>query len=541
MKRLFITLLAAMCGLGLAKAQILVGGGALTGSVESNSIYYFNDPVVGEELDATFGSNNHIKIDYNRGRLSAGLQGDIYLPALQGYELRNYGAADPAFALATKFISYRGDNFGLTLGDFYDQFGNGLVYRSFEDRQLGLNNSTEGLRATFKPTDYLSLKAIVGRPRLYLEYAESLLAGVDASMWLSDVLGWNEAMMAVEASYLMRYESLDKQDMGFGWRGLETPLLNLWSARTSFDWKGMTLKAEYAGKSADLGSVVADQAKPGTALLAEAGYTKGTFSVMAQTRILSRMSTMLSLYGSGTGNMLNYLPALTRQHTYMLANLNPLQVIPDGEIGAQIDVFYKIRNRKVRYDSWTLHANFSTAYTLRGDQAITRERLMFWRDFNFDVERQWSREWKATFFYSLQQFIPHNDMAHPEVCTSNIFVGDVSYKINKKNSVRVEAQYLFSNDYEGDWVAALVEFNMAPRWSIFVSDMYNHQRLERRQNYHNGVEKINYYSVGASYTQGRTRAQLSYGRNRAGMVCSGGVCRYSPAYTGLNLMLSTSF
>lgn len=166
---------------------------------------------------------------------------------------------------------------------------------------------------------------------------------------------------------------------------------------------------------------------------------------------------------------------------------------------------------------------------------------MFWRDFNFDVERQWSREWKATFFYSLQQFIPHNDMAHPEVCTSNIFVGDVSYKINKKNSVRVEAQYLFSNDYEGDWVAALVEFNMAPRWSIFVSDMYNHQRLERRQNYHNGVEKINYYSVGASYTQGRTRAQLSYGRNRAGMVCSGGVCRYSPAYTGLNLMLSTSF
>jgi hypothetical protein len=141
----------------------------------------------------------------------------------------------------------------------------------------------------------------------------------------------------------------------------------------------------------------------------------------------------------------------------------------------------------------------------------------------------------------MQQFIPHNDMAHPTTCMSNIFVGDVTYKINRKNSVRVEAQYLLSNDYEGDWMAALVEFNMAPKWSIFVSDMYNHQRVEWRENHHNQVDKLNYYSIGASYTEGRTRAQLSYGRNRAGMVCSGGVCRYSPAYTGLNLMLSTSF
>jgi hypothetical protein len=160
---------------------------------------------------------------------------------------------------------------------------------------------------------------------------------------------------------------------------------------------------------------------------------------------------------------------------------------------------------------------------------------MFWRDFNFDVERQWSEEWKATFFYSMQQCIPHNDMAHPTTCMSNIFVGDVTYKINRKNSVRVEAQYLLSNDYEGDWMAALVEFNMAPKWSIFVSDMYNHQRIDSY------TDKVNYYSVGASYTYGPARVQLSYGRNRAGMICSGGVCRYTPAYTGFNLLVSATF
>jgi hypothetical protein len=65
--------------------------------------------------------------------------------------------------------------------------------------------------------------------------------------------------------------------------------------------------------------------------------------------------------------------------------------------------------------------------------------------------------------------------------------------------------------------------------------MYNHQRIETFN------DKVNYYSVGASYTHGRSRFQLSYGRNRAGMICSGGVCRYTPSYTGFNLLVSSSF
>ncbi|EKC50327.1 hypothetical protein LEA_17942, partial [human gut metagenome] len=91
-------------------------------------------------------------------------------------------------------------------------------------------------------------------------------------------------------------------------------------------------------------------------------------------------------------------------------------------------------------------------------------------------------------------------------------------------------------DYEGDWVAALVEFNMVPHWSFFVSDMYNLDETEA-----NSFTKTNYYSAGFSYLKNRTRIQLSYGRNRAGYVCSGGACRYMPAYTGLNLVITSSF
>jgi hypothetical protein len=176
-----------------------------------------------------------------------------------------------------------------------------------------------------------------------------------------------------------------------------------------------------------------------------------------------------------------------------------------------------------------------------------------WIDFNFDVERQWNKQLKTTFFYSFQRWdeeINHYDGDHAHYCRSHIFVGDVTYKINKKHSMRFELQYLASNDYEGDWVAATIEYNLAPKFSFYVSDMWNCEKMQDGAygNYYMNINTyeyehalLHYYQVGASFTHNSFRAQLSYGRNRAGYVCSGGVCRFQPAYTGVNLALTLSF
>ena len=68
------------CSLLLARACFLIApaafgqseGGSLTGSLESNSIW-------DDEADSPykgFHSNNYLKLDYRRGGLSAGLQGE---------------------------------------------------------------------------------------------------------------------------------------------------------------------------------------------------------------------------------------------------------------------------------------------------------------------------------------------------------------------------------------------------------------------------------------------------------------------------------
>lgn len=51
--------------------------GTLTGSLESNSIYYVDDSELGAAAanpDDHFGSNNYLKLDYTRGKFSAGIQ-----------------------------------------------------------------------------------------------------------------------------------------------------------------------------------------------------------------------------------------------------------------------------------------------------------------------------------------------------------------------------------------------------------------------------------------------------------------------------------
>ncbi|MBQ6690106.1 MAG: FHA domain-containing protein [Rikenellaceae bacterium] len=557
MKRILLVLTALVAAF-TASAQIQFGekGGYMTIGLESNNILYVNDAKLGTTYPSKFGSNDYLKLDYVNGRFSVGVQGEAYLPALQGYDdLRNNGFDKPKVMLASKYIQWQDANYSVMVGNVYDQFGNGLIFRSFEDRQLGINNSIEGGRVTATFGNIVSVKALFGRPRLYSsangysrgwigsQYARSTVGGADLSVSLSDIIGSEELMMSIEGSYVNRRERLDRELNGmnygtdyFPYFELTSPDLNMYSARLNLDYKGFTLRGEYAGKGKDISSgAVLGKAAKGSAVLAELGYNVGGLSVSAQVRRLEMMGTSLSLYGNlgVMGNTLNYLPALTRQHTYMLAALNPCQMNAEGELAVQADIYYTLRSKQSRQRYWNFHANYSTAYTLKAYQTASGKRELLWSDVNVDVERQWNKQWKTTVMFSRQEWNTSHGQGPALPSTtfaSNIFVGDVMYKINKKFSLRMEAQYLLSNDYEGDWVAGLVEFNVAPHWSVFFSDMYNL-----------GTTKTNYYNGGLSFTHNRTRVQVSYGRNRAGYVCSGGVCRYQPAYTGVNLMLTTSF
>ena len=514
--------------------------GRLTGSFETNSIFYVEDAKSGAITPQdNFGSNNYLKLDYYHGKFSAGIQGEAYMPVLQGYPTDL-----TKVALTNYYAQWVDDSFSVTAGTFYEQFGSGLLFRAYEDRTLGMNNALTGARFTYNYKDIVALKVIWGMPRLGMKFTDTQVRGGDISFAISNLVGWKATHLAVEGSVINRYEAISADLKEEGGKPSSTGF----SGRVNFEHKGFVLRGEYIdagerhypnGAYDGVNDPRIDLIKNGNAQLVELGYSGHGLGVNVTARRLEYMDMPTVYRNTSTANALNYIPALTAQYSYLLMNLNPYigqpstllgSYIAPGEIGGQVDLYYNVarRTKLGGKRGMKLGLNYSTYWSLAADRSAKADNLL-WQSINFTLEKQITRKFKLNFLYSFQEY---NDSHGVNNYTwkTNIFVADMLYKWTPTLSTRLELQYLLSKDDDKDWMAALAEVNFAPHWSIYVSDMYNH-----------GKTNLHYYNAGVSYTKSRTRIQLSYGRNRAGVVCSGGVCRNIPAYTGANLMITTSF
>lgn len=412
---------------------------------------------------------------------------------------------------------------------------------------MGFNNSLGGARVTFNIKDIVEGKVLYAFPRFNLGYLSTQIAGGDLSFSLSNAIGLLDHRLSLEGSIVNRHfknlpswytEYRDDYDFDLSKNVIS------YSGRVNYEYRGLSAKFEYVGKSKDvyLDNMTGEEVfKRGDAQLFEIGYTGSNYAVMAQFRRLNYMQSQLYRPDGGSGslgllpgNTINYIPALSPQHTYMLAGLDPNNPQQNGEIGGQIDAFYTFRRGTAigGKRGLKIHANYARYYSTNWTMNKPGTNF-YYRDFSFDIDKSWNSKLRTVLFVSLQKNAMHGGK---NIVRQNVFVADVTYKFTPKFSLRGELQYLYAPhtegflDVDGDWVAGLLEASFAPKWSIFVQDMYNH-----------GGSEINYYSAGASFTHSFIRIALSYGRNRAGYICSGGVCREMPAYTGGNLAMTLTF
>ena len=512
--------------------------GYVAGSFETNTNYYVKDlRTVATVPDGNFGSNNYLKLDYYNNRFTAGVQVESYTPALVGYSSDLKGVN-----LTNYYVNWKDENFSITAGTVYDQFGSGLLFRTWEDRAIGLNNAVTGARITYSYKDILNVKALWGMPRFGMKFSQTQVKGADLSFVLSNLIGIDKAYIALEGSVLDRYEALDADRTADGC----SPNSTGWSARLNAESHGFFLKAEYvdAGQKYYYNTSYAGQGqmyhrKRGNAQLVETGYNGGGLGVNLSLRRLEWMDSKVVTDAASNVNMLNYVPALCTQYTYMLTTLHPYGArtgeissifTNSGEMGGQLDVFYNVKR-----GTWLggkrgmkLHANFSTYHTIKEEGTFNPGNLLF-RDISVDIEKQWTRKFKSTLLWSYQEYTPSYG-ASRTTYLSNIIVADLLYKFTSSLAARMELQYLFTYEDQKDWMAALLEVSFAPHWSVYAADMYNH-----------GMTKVHYYNGGFSYSKSRTKVALGYGRYKAGYICSGGVCRQIPAYTGANLSVTMMF
>ena len=307
-----------------------------------------------------------------------------------------------------------------------------------------------------------------------------------------------------------------------------------YSARMALGYAGFRLSGEYVNRQSDPSVYNMDTTRS-EAIQVDFGYTGYGFGALLSFRKLHNPFLQGSRSFDGMYTYINYVPALTQQHTYSLATLNPYTSQSD-EIGGQADLYYNFRRGTVMggKKGMKVHANFSTYYGNTTNQLTgeSRNELLF-RDLTVDVERWFGSNFKMILFYTWQTYNHAPGSGHEEsMWKSHTVVADLTYKFDRKNSLRLEIQHLFTKDdyitngEKGNWAAALLEYNFAPRWSVSIQDMWNYQG-----------NKNHYINGSVSYSYSKVRAQLNFGRFKQGYQCSGGVCRMTPAYTGVNLSL----
>ncbi|HLV53866.1 MAG TPA: DUF6029 family protein, partial [Cryomorphaceae bacterium] len=148
-KPLFVVCIVAASFAGRAQDGGLQDLGTISGNVEFSGQYYRTDSTIGavvpDEKTALWGFGNII---FRRNKFSAGVRYEAYMPGPVGYPA---GAKWEGAGIGYRFARYSDDLFDVTVGNFYEQFGSGMVLRTWEDRGLGVDYALDGVRVISRP------------------------------------------------------------------------------------------------------------------------------------------------------------------------------------------------------------------------------------------------------------------------------------------------------------------------------------------------------------------------------------------------------
>lgn len=581
MRRFLLSLALVLCATGLF-AQI--ENSQVNGSFQIDGQYYMVDKGIDITEDylinegvGKFGINGFGKINYSLGNFTAGIRYEAFLPPMSGFKTELQGVG-----LANYYASYDNGTIGVTIGDIYDQFGNGFIFRTYEEWSLGFDNSLRGMRVVFRPTAGVTIKGVYGKQRYYWasygsDQSRGVVRGIDGEWDINqsfEVMNSSKFRALIGGSFVSKYQNNTDPKYNI------PENVGAFDGRINLGYGRFAFTTEYAYKINDPSFFNNYIYNEGQAILSSLSYSQKGFGVIVQAKRVDNMS-FKSDYKKGENDLdINFIPPINYTHTHSLPAIYTYATQPLGEMAIQVQVNYTIPKKTI------IGGKYGTKITLDFSQVndIKRNYITepgqdqpthiagydgtlgytspffavgdrkFFHDFNIEIERRLSKKWKLIAQYINLYYDMETIENHPgaEVVKANIGFVDLSYRITSKQSIRFELQHLWDNinkgntseeiasehaeNYlkRGNWAAALVEYSIGAKWFVSLGDKYN---------YGNPIasNRDHYYSASIGFIKESTRITLTGGRQSEGMVCVGGVCRVVPASSGFSLSITTSF
>ncbi|MDR2841302.1 MAG: DUF6029 family protein [Paludibacter sp.] len=547
-----LNLFFAFFAISLLSAQISLGKlGILSGSVQSDVLFPQEDSLIGAKKYEQFAlTNTYVTLNLASKYVDAGARFEFLKYPLPGFESDFAGWGVPNFYATGKLGKFR-----LTAGDFYEQFGSGLILRTYEDRTLGIDNSLRGGRLAAEVFKGVNIKLLAGQQRRYWTHNDGYVAGADAEFaverWFKR-LDESATFLTFGTSFVSKNEP-DETIVTDASHSLVLPKnVAAYDFRMRLQKGDYSFLAEYAGKINDPSKDNGYIYKNGSALLVSASFARSGISALLQAKRSDNMSFRSRRSQVLNSSFINNLPAFTTQQTYTLAALYPYATQPDGEwafqggfsylfkrktaLGGKYGTTVKIHASHIRDINKQYLNGFQTIdNSLKGSEGYKSSffkmgETLYYQDVNLSIDKKITTDFKLNLMYMYQYIDLAVVRKEIGVVKSNIFIAEGKYQLNKKNALRGELQYLQTKDDEGDWIYGTLEWTLLPSFMFTVSDMYNA-----------GATNLHYYKALVTYTVGSHFIQAGFGRTRAGRDCSGGVCRDVPASKGFTLSYNYTF
>jgi len=595
-KHIFLSVFCFLLSPFFLFAQIKVGSGTISGDFSFNGMYYIPDSIIGaREVDSKVRGNAWLNLNYTNGGFSTGARYEFYLFPLIDFQDMHYQGQGISFF----FADYKNDFIQVTGGYFYEQFGQGLALRAYEDRNLGIDNSLLGGRVKASPYKGVYLKGVWGIERYNFNFdytkRNDQVRGLDAELAFGDLfpkLSDKGVTLTIGGSFVSRFEkaenkmfdiyidtlqyfdyynnhaiseykSTDKENVikcqGVIIADNIPQNVATWATRLNFGIKGFRFEGEYASKVNDPNLSNDYIYKKGEALLMSASYSMKGLGVSASFLRADNMDfrTQRDASPAYAALMINYIPAINRQYSYQLLGNYSYASQPNGQIGVQTQVNYQIpKKTKIggRYgtDITVNYARFhdlqktfvplsDTIGTITGTEGYTSKffgfgKNLLYQDIGFDITRRFDKHWKLMLMYN---YINYNMVLQGKSGTlkGNHLGFELTYKINDIHALRLENQYLIVPNKNN------LEDKEKGSWIFMLLEYSISPRwfLTVSDQWHVGNEKrLHYPNAAVAFVYKTTRIALNFGKTRAGILCVGGVCRAVPASFGMGLSVTTT-
>lgn len=529
---------------------------SISGNLQFDGQYYYKDSIIGaEDVPDKFLSNGFLFLNYKVSNFSASLRYESYLNPILGIDAQYKGNG-----IAYRSFGYNSAFLDITAGNFYEQFGSGVLLRSYEERQLGIDNSFDGLNIKIKPAAGVELKALIGKQRNFWALSEGIVKAADLSFSLNDMLA---DFLSSDYNISLGSSIVSKTQPDLECFYNLPHNVFAYSTRLGLAAESFSVDAEFAYKYNDPSAINEHSFNPGTALIINGAFYGDGYGFLLNLHRVDNMNFRSEREAAGNFLTINYIPAITKQHLWQLATIYPYSTQMNGEVGLQADFTYTFPRKSLfggKYGT-TVALNYArvqsldtthtildekTNYAFRYDSPFFKigDRLHF-QDINIEVTKKWSKDFKNTF--ALINIIYDKDLLEGKSSygkvNSTIAVLECEYKLNAKNSIRAELQHLWSSqdstlhvadNINGNWALLFLEYTIAPRWYISAFDEWNYgNEFDEKQ--------VHYLNASVAFIEKSTRLSLSYGRQRGGMLCVGGVCRQVPASNGFTLSITSTF